>query len=296
MSGPAFVSVIIPVFNDLDGLRGCLEALARQTYPAERVELLVVDNASSEDLSGVTREFERVRLLREERPGSYHARNCGLEAARGDVIAFIDADCVPTPDWIRAGVEAVAKEEVGLAAGRVELCFRDPEHLTAVELHESRYAFRQASYAQDNFGATANVFTRRSVLEKVGGFDGSLKSGGDKEWGNRIHRHGFQVVYAADACVLHPARSTWEGFANKISRCVCGELDRAVRDGIPMRRWLPEQLWPLRPPVLAFFRVWTDAELPGVRRKLEFLATLVFARLVRARALVHWLIFRTSPR
>jgi glycosyltransferase involved in cell wall biosynthesis len=292
----ATVSVIIPVYNDPDGLRSCLAALSRQSYPAERVEVLVVDNGSSSDLSSVTRDFEGIRLLHEDRAGSYYARNRGLSEARGDVIAFIDADCVPTPDWIRAGVEAIGGEQVGLAVGRVELSFRDPEHLTAVELHEQQYAFPQASYAQDHFGATANVFTRRVVVDKVGGFDSSLMSGGDKEWGRRIHHHGFQVVYAPDACVVHPARSTWGGFAGKIMRCVCGDLDRASRDGVPLPRILADQLWHLRPPLLAFLRVWTDARLSGPRTKLKFLATIVFSRLTRARAVLHWLLSRTSPR
>jgi hypothetical protein len=95
------------------------------------------------------------------------------------------------------------------------------------------YAFPQERFVREqHFGATANVFTRREVLAKVGWFDAALKSGGDREWGQRVHASGLAVVYAPDVVVLHPARRTFREYEGKIRRVVGGmrdlDRDRAV--------------------------------------------------------------------
>src|SRR5262245_46024865 len=99
-----FVSVIIPVYNNPDGLRRCLHALEAQTYPKSRYEIIVVDNGSDTPPADMVRAFDRVTLLEEAVPSSYAARNRGLAQARGEVIAFTDSDCIPAPDWLAHGV------------------------------------------------------------------------------------------------------------------------------------------------------------------------------------------------
>ena len=113
-----FVSVIIPVFNDNESLRLCLAAIAQQTYPQARYEVIVVDNNSQESTTQVVDEFEGVVLVKEPQPGSYIARNRGLLSAQGSAIAFTDADCVPALTWLEAGVTALVSEpNVGLVGG-----------------------------------------------------------------------------------------------------------------------------------------------------------------------------------
>ena len=73
-----FISVIIPVLNNIEGLRQTLSALGSQTYPARLYEVIVVDNGSKEDLTRVIQEFDRVQLTYETQPGSYIARNQGI--------------------------------------------------------------------------------------------------------------------------------------------------------------------------------------------------------------------------
>lgn len=202
------VSLIIPVLNDAAGLRRCLTAVAAQTYPWDRLEILVVDNGSHDGTPAVVAEFAGARLLRESRRSSYAARNRGLTAARGEVIAFTDADCVPDPRWLIDGVRALqAAPRAGLVAGRIEVFPADVRRPTDVELLEVCLEFPQASYVRrKQFGATANVFTTRAVLDAVGDFDASLESGGDVEWGQRVAASGREVVYDDRVIVRHPAR------------------------------------------------------------------------------------------
>ena len=115
-----FVSVLIPVLDDVPGLAKCLSALAEQTYPRSRYEVIVVDNGSWEDVSHVVERFAGVKLLVEARKGTSVARNTGIVAAKGDVLAFTDADCVPAARWLECGVkEVLAIENCGLVGGRV---------------------------------------------------------------------------------------------------------------------------------------------------------------------------------
>ncbi|WP_406672106.1 glycosyltransferase, partial [Natronospira sp.] len=87
------VAVIVPVYDDARRLAGCLRALEEQTYPADRYQVLVVDNGSGEDIAGVCRAFPRVRCVSEPRPGSYAARNKGIACTEGEFLAFTDSDC-----------------------------------------------------------------------------------------------------------------------------------------------------------------------------------------------------------
>lgn len=223
-----FVSVIIPVFNDAKRLQICLSALARQTYPSNRYEVIVVDNGSDEDIAFIVAQFSQASIAYEHRPGSsYAARNRGVALAKGEVIAFTDADCIPATDWLENGVARLLEvSNCGLVAGKVELFCADPEQPTAVELYELLMAFPQQEYLEkSNFGATANVMTYKSVIDHVGEFDATLESSGDAEWGKRIFLAGYRQVYADDTCVAHPARSSWSQLYKKLVRVVQGQHD-----------------------------------------------------------------------
>jgi glycosyltransferase involved in cell wall biosynthesis len=222
MSGDfPFVSVVVPVRGEAPGLDACVGALALQTWPADRREVIVVDNGAS------VAHRPGVRVVREEGEGSYAARNRGIAEARGEVIAFTDADCVPAPDWIERGVGVLRSEPAaGLVAGRIRITFLDPARPTAVERYEAASSFRQEHYVRRRrFGATANVFTTRAVLGKVGAFDARLNSLGDVDWGVRVHEAGFRLVYAEDARVDHPARRTLGEFLARSARMTGGFRD-----------------------------------------------------------------------
>lgn len=222
-----FVSVIIPVWNSPDLIAKCLTALGAQTYPRDRFEVLVVDNASTDSTAEVARRFPIATLLFEPVPGSYNARNRGLREARGEYIAFTDADCIPAPDWLEKAVAcARARPEAGVIAGRIQLFRPDPDTGEIYELYERLFAFRQDVGARKGFCATANWLGRRDALLAFGGFQADRKSGADGELAHRFHKSGQPIVYAENAVVRHPVRGTFEDLAKKRRRLTGGRWDR----------------------------------------------------------------------
>jgi len=92
------ISIVIPVYNEASQLRACLDAIAAQTV--RPLEVIVVDNNSTDTTSQVAARYAFVRLLREKKQGVVHARNCGFNAAQGDIIGRIDADTHLSPEWV----------------------------------------------------------------------------------------------------------------------------------------------------------------------------------------------------
>ena len=249
----ALVSVVVPVFNDFDRLRACLQALEAQTWPLAALEVLVVDNGSAGDIRPVVAPYGFVRLLVEPRPGSYSARNRALGEVRGDVLAFTDVDCLPDRRWLEQGVEALRRAgPMSIVGGRVEVFAEDAQRETWAEEFEIALGFSQQLYIETkHYCATANLFTTPQVFARVGPFNDTLKSGGDQEWGRRAHAAGVRFVYAEGALIRHPARRTLGELLRKRARLVGGHLDIA-------RSQHPE--W------LAFSRVLLKACLPPVMR------------------------------
>ncbi|PSN18793.1 glycosyl transferase family 2 [filamentous cyanobacterium CCP5] len=285
------VSVIIPAHNDSERLRICLRALAGQSYPRCSYEVIVVDNNSQEDVKGVVSEFMDVTYSFEGRCGSYAARNKGIALASGEIVAFTDSDCVPSSDWLEKGVSALQKhEKCGLAVGNIELFFKDPNKPTAVELYESVTAFKQKKHVELNhWGATANIFTYKSVIAQVGTFDSTLESGGDVEWGQRIFAAGYAQVYAEDCIVRHPARHSFRQLSKKMVRVAGGRHDlRQSADKYPHHQAgfkddvLSAVARALRPPIKSMIWVFSNENLKNLDEKLKVLIILLLVRYVSA--------------
>ncbi|WP_035987798.1 glycosyltransferase [Leptolyngbya sp. KIOST-1] len=303
-SDAPFVSVIIPVFNDGERLQQCLAALAQQTYPRSRFEIIVVDNGS-DDLAGLktlVTAYDNATLVVETRPGSYAARNRGLAVAKGEVIAFTDADCVPAVDWLERGVARLSQDpNCGLVVGRINLFFADPQHPTAVELFESLTAFPQEQLLRDHHGgATANAITWRRVIDQVGPFDMQLKSNGDLEWGQRVFEAGFQQVYADEVQVDHPARRLLRELYQRTVRLAGGyyevQLKQAKSLGQRQRMFVQALLKNLVPPVFFVVNAFGDGRLKNLNQKLKVSLVMVMVRYISAWEVVRLKLGRTSSR
>jgi glycosyltransferase involved in cell wall biosynthesis len=219
-----FVSVIIPVYNDMQRLKICLDALRKQTYPGDKFEVIVADNGSKQDLSEIEKGYPFSRVIHEAAAGSYAARNSGIDAARGEVLAFTDSDCIPARGWLENAVRTLIESEgCGMVGGAIELFFQNSARLTPVELYEYTFAFPQRTYIEErHWGATANLVVYREVFETVGRFNTEYKSGGDQEWGKRVFKAGYKQVYCADSVVQHPARRTFREIRAKDTRVIGG--------------------------------------------------------------------------
>ncbi len=222
------LTVIIPVFRGMNTLPACLEALEGQTASHSSYEVVVVDNGDNPGIEELMARYPEWRLLREERPSSYAARNRALAAGTRSLIAFTDADCRPARDWLEAGRQLLLTDEsIGLIGGPVDLDLARPGRPSTVECYELAVAFRQKTYLEtQGYAATANVFTRRSVIESVGNFNDSLKSTGDSEWGKRVAASEYELAYCESARVHHHPRSSWSAVWRREARKVGGVFDQ----------------------------------------------------------------------
>lgn len=290
LASSPFVSVIIPVFNDGEHLKICLAALQQQTYPRSDYEVIVVDNGSdqAEQIEAVVAPFAQAIVIQELTPGSYAARNRGIAQARGEIIAFTDADCVPAADWIEQGVKNLRQTpNCGLVVGRIDMVFQNADRLTWVEQYEQVMGFQQQAHLERyRYGSTANVFTFRQVIDRVGLFDASLKSNGDFEWGRRIYAHGYQQVYAADTCIAHPARHSFAQLYKRTVRLAGGIYDAQIQkcDTAVQRHkfFVRSVLEDLASPVLTVAETVFNPDVKGVNQKILIYWINLFVRYVRA--------------
>jgi glycosyltransferase involved in cell wall biosynthesis len=193
------VTVVVPARDAAATLPATLAGLAAQRG-APPFEVVVVDNGSSDDTQEIAERSEVVdRLLRRPRgegPGA--ARNDGVAAARAELVAFVDSDCVPEPGWLAAGVAAIASG-ADLVQGRV-----DPDPSTPAG------PFDRTLSVQSEYGLyeTANMFVRKKLFHEIGPFVDFVGAGGrpfgeDAWWAWRARRAGARTAFAPDAIVHH---------------------------------------------------------------------------------------------
>lgn len=270
------VSVIVPVFNNSEALKKCLFALENQTYQKHLYEVIVVDNDSDENIQEVVSKFPQSFMIEEKQQGSYKARNKGISMAKGQIIAFTDADCIPDSDWIEKGVEKLLdNSECGLVVGQIKFYYKNPDKPTAVEFYDSIIFLNQKKYVEEKFGATANIFTWASLFQTVGLFDADLKSSGDREWGNRVHASGYKIIYAQYACVHHPARDSLNKLYQKIIRLGRGYY-LINKDKKKIKDFLKELPIRLKPPIKFIRWRLSDKRLIKYPTKLSFICVTLF--------------------
>jgi GT2 family glycosyltransferase len=204
-------SVVVPVRNGADTIADCLKALLDQTYPSDRVEIIAVDNASTDRTPQLIRRLP-VRYVYEPRIGRSHARNRGIVASRGEVLAFTDDDCIADSGWLMALIAGFDSDEVSGVAGEI-----DPfAPQTAAERYAQAYypSHQSVVLALDEpFAITANVAFRRDVFARIGGFDPAFVTAEDVDFGWRFFAAGLKMAYAPAATVAHRTRpNAWQLF------------------------------------------------------------------------------------
>lgn len=207
-------TLIVPCYRAGATLRACVTALATQEADAPH-EVIVVENGSDDDSLAIAKEVaaefpDIVRVLVEERPGAYAARNRGLDEARGRYVLFTDADCRPEPGWLKRMVEELNDPRVLMVGGEV---VADPDQDSLV----ARYSARQNVLSQAHtlrhprggFLQTANLGVRTEDARAVR-FDHTLFSGGDADfcWRLREHRPDGAMRLVGGAVVHHSHRES----------------------------------------------------------------------------------------
>ncbi|RKS53952.1 glycosyl transferase family 2 [Gillisia mitskevichiae] len=214
-----FVSIIIPTYKDWPRLELCLNALKKQSYPQDHFEILVINNAPIEDpLPKKIQLAKNCRLLIEKLPGSYAARNKGLNECKGEIIGFTDSDCIPDLLWIENAVNFFNKFPKYQRMGGGIRIFSKNKLPSFVEWYDYIFAFPQEAYVRSGNAVTANMFAYKEVFRNVGFFNDKLMSGGDYQWGKLANKNGYKIGYAPESFVNHPARSTVSELVKKAKR------------------------------------------------------------------------------
>ena len=286
-----FVSVIIPVFNDSARLKSCLQALEVQTYPQNSYEVIVINNNSTEDIGAIVTEFKQVKFDLETKPGSYAARNKGIFIAKGDILAFTDSDCLPNFNWIEEGVRSLlSTDNCGLVGGKIEFYFKDRENPTAAELYDSHNSLQQQNYIEEKkYAATANMFTFKHIVEKIGLFDSDLKSGGDCEWGTRVFDAGYKLLYSENIIVKHPARS-FHNLASKVVRITEGHFILQKQFKIPILSFFKELYLDFKPSMRFVIKTIYNKHIGSIYQRTMYICVYSYLRFVRAlkKAIMYW--------
>ena len=199
------VSVVLPTFNRERSVGKAIESVLRQTYT--RLEVLVVDDASTDGTPELVRGLGDARIVylrQDDNRGGSAARNRGLSAARGELIAFQDSDDEWLPHKLerQVGLLTRSTESTGViycpyrriyADGRTETHPADPAAAPRGEIHHE--------LLRGNFVGTPTILARRSCCDSVGGFDEALPRFQDWDWMIRVSRH-WQVGFVEEPLVL----------------------------------------------------------------------------------------------
>ena len=202
-----FISVIVPTYNRARVLPYLFQALAYQQYPAGRMELIVVDNSSSDDTEAVVGRWAKalpfpVSFYRKDNKGPAASRNYGAARAKGEIVAFTDSDCLPVSGWLRGAARAFLGG-AGIVCGPFVPVHREGEGVLISQ--QPAITYDRGCYP------TANLMVRKADFDNVGGFDerfglypwGELIAGEDADLAWRVRRQGASVTFAGDVLVGH---------------------------------------------------------------------------------------------
>lgn len=204
------ISVIIPVFNNAAGLTDTLQSVLQQDYPRKNFEIIVIDNKSTDETLATAREFERdfpaeiVVLEENTASSSYAARNKGIQQARGEIVAFIDADMTVEAVWLSKIENFFKDPQVEYLGNNVEIRVKED---SLFSLYNQLTGFPVKKYIETNhFAPCCCLVVRRTLFDQIGYFDPRLVSCGDQEFGNRVFRTGRKLYFDPENIMSHPAR------------------------------------------------------------------------------------------
>ncbi|RJQ16228.1 MAG: glycosyltransferase [Nitrospiraceae bacterium] len=200
-------SIIIPVYNGEATIENCILSLLNQSMPADTYEIIVVDDGSTDSTGDVVGKFagsKNLKYIHQKNSGPSAARNCGVEAASGEIVLFIDADCEASFNWIEEMLRPF--KDAGVAGVKGVYTSRQKEIIARlVQLeYEDKYN-RMKRFPSIDFIDTYACGYRRKVFRQAGGFDNSFPTASveDQEFSFRIAKKGHKLVFNPKASVRH---------------------------------------------------------------------------------------------
>lgn len=196
---PLDFTVVIPAFNEARYIAKCLSALEAQTLPADRFEVIVVDNGSTDaTVAEASRFLSRLQLQVLGKPGCNISavRNHGARIARGRILSFLDGDCIAPPTWLE---QSLSLANANLIWGAHYLV-----PLDSTWVGKTWFDYQATEHdGPVSFIPASNLFIFKDDFEKIGGFGESLETSEDVEICLRAKRHGFSVIADRRLAVYH---------------------------------------------------------------------------------------------
>lgn len=259
------VSVIVPVRNRPEAIEACLAAVSRLRYPRERLEVIVVDDASTDETAAIAERLADRVLRLPSHGGQSSARNAGVEAAHGSIVAFTDSDCVPDPGWLDPLVAELEEPGVAAAGGGVaplddSTRLQRYEEVRAPQHHGDRSA-RVWPGTAVSYLASCNLVIRRDELLDAGGFDPDLHVGEDVDLVWRLCARGADVRYRPNGLVRHDHRDRLWPF-------LCRRAFYASAEPLLLRRHPANMRSLFVPPGVAAALAWVGITLAAGQPRL----------------------------
>jgi len=198
-----YVSIVIPAYNCASTIKKTIKALDAQDYPLS-IQVIVVDDGSIDETRQVLTQFKHIEYIYQPNSGPAQARNKGGHLARNELIAFVDADCIPHSDWISKLISAFSSENIGAVSGSYGIA--NPDSRLAACIHQE-IIYRHARFSSQDihvFGSY-NVCIPREVFIRAGGYDSRFRhaSGEDNDLSYRIINMGYKIRFQPKAIVDH---------------------------------------------------------------------------------------------
>ena len=220
MSDQPLVSVVLPVHNEGPFIEGTLDAILKQAYPPEKLEIIVVDGQSSDDtrarVEAIARQnpYRSVHLVSNPQRIFAAGFNLGLERARGEAILMMGGHAEPCPDYVRRCADELSRSDVQCAGGFI-VSIPNPDANAAIGIAMSSpfgvggVGFRMRPTETKEVDTVAFGLYRRDVFERLGGLDEQMVKNQDDELNMRIRKHGGRIVLLASVSCRYYTRASF---------------------------------------------------------------------------------------
>ncbi|SHK46101.1 Glycosyltransferase, catalytic subunit of cellulose synthase and poly-beta-1,6-N-acetylglucosamine synthase [Marinobacter antarcticus] len=195
--GFKFISVIVPAHNEQEYISQCLESLASQDYPTDNYEIIVVDNNSIDKTQEIALQFN-VQIIEQKTGPVGRVRNAGAKAAKGEVLAFIDGDCVAPTDWLSKGASLLLDKDTVCGGGY--LLRPSPYWIEKAWLLENK------APPKELLGGC--IFIRKDDFFLAGPFDEKITSGEDTKLSMSLRNQNYSLIMTEELDVIHLGNPT----------------------------------------------------------------------------------------
>lgn len=194
------VSIVIPTYNEKERIARCIESLLCQSYPQNKIEIIVVDDGSTDGTSPfIKKNFPKVKLITKKNSGAYDSRNKGIAIASGKIIALTDGDCVATKNWIKNIEKILREKNAQIVGGKIN--------------HENSFIAKFIGISdfggyQDNNEKyvtcipTCNLAVKKEIFKEFS-FDPKLRSAGDRLFSWKLVEAGYKLLYHPSIQITH---------------------------------------------------------------------------------------------